>query len=278
MNLENQESIYKSLLKVNQIGKKLSPNSLYILTNGVMISYYEQEMSDTEANHIGMAFLDNSLHKKLDGIGDNIGILIDGDKLYELSKNYDFDSISLTKHGININFIYYAVNESNYEERFKDILRAKKFSEDEILIASNNDYKNNIDIYDLYLKYKKENKPVEERSTISTTCKFITTDNYMYQKTHNIINEINNSELLYYDDIQEEILNLVLNSRHAITLKFPVEGKDFKIRFMKSLFNPITSKSTSSILIYKNSNRYLLGIQINLTGMIVVKIYSIVNY
>lgn len=279
INLENQEAIYKTLLKVNQIGKKLSNTSEYILSNGIILGYSKQEMSDTEANPVSVGFIDKSLHKKLDGLGDHIGLLINGDDLYEHSKNDEFDSIEISKDSIIINFVHYSVNESSYEENFKDLLRSKGYSDEDIEISYMSNYMNNIDIYDLFLKYKKDYVPVKEKSIIGFKCYFAYTNNYMYKKSENIISELTNSKLLYTENINRDILDIMLTSKQPVIRKCELmNGNNIKVRLMKSLFMPISSKNDAYIHIFESSKRYLLITQIELTGVTLFNIFQIVDY
>ena len=100
----DQTSVYKNLLKVNQVGKKMAPHSNYIISNGILIAYSKQEMGDTEANPVSVGFIDDKIYKKLEGIGDNIGIKINGEDLYKTSQEYDFDSIEYDENGLKVIF------------------------------------------------------------------------------------------------------------------------------------------------------------------------------
>ena len=130
--IEEQKTIYKNLLKINQVGKKMAPHSNYIVTNGILIAYNKQGMSDTEANPVSIGVIDDKLLKGLYSIGDNIGIKINGDDLYKASQEYEFDSLELNEEAecFKINFIYYSINESSFEDNFKDILRSKGYKEE----------------------------------------------------------------------------------------------------------------------------------------------------
>ena len=122
MIFNDQTSVYKNLLKINQVGKKMAPHSKYIISNGILISYSKQEMGDTEANPVSIGFIDDKIYKKLEGLGDNIGIKINGNDLYKTSQEYDFDSIEYCEDEecIKINFVYYDINNNSYEENFKN--------------------------------------------------------------------------------------------------------------------------------------------------------------
>ena len=152
MMFNDQTSVYKTLLKINQVGKKMASHSKYIISNGILITYSKQEMGDTEANPVSIGFIDDKLYKKLEGLGDNIGIKINGNDLYKMSQEYDFDSIeySEAEECIKINFVYYDINNNSYEENFKNILKEKGFKEEDIETASMLNYTNNIDMYDLF--------------------------------------------------------------------------------------------------------------------------------
>ena len=90
MIFNDQSSVYKTLLKINQVGKKMAPHSKYIISNGILIAYSKQAMGDTEANPISIGFIEDKLYKKIEGIGDNIGIKINGNE--SVSMNIEFDS------------------------------------------------------------------------------------------------------------------------------------------------------------------------------------------
>lgn len=280
MILENSEEIYKALIKVNNIGKKISLTSNYILSNGIIFGYSKQTMSLTEANPISIGFIDNSLYKKLNGIGDKIGLLIDGNLLYEYSNKYDFDSIDIDQYGMNINYIYYAVDDNAYIENFKQILKNKKFKESEIEKAEISGFTSDMDMYDLLLKYKKEVSPSLEKTIISIQCKFATCDNFMYKYSEKIIDMLLNSECLYEEDeIDRNILDLILSNKQPIIRKLYLNNdKKLKVRLMKSLFNPIASKNNAGIYIYKNNHDYIMSIKIELSGVVLFNIYKVLDY
>mgnify|MGYP001400403683 CR=1 FL=1 len=277
--IENQESIYKTLIKVNQIGKKLSPHSKYILSNGIMMSHNKQEMSDIIANPVSIAIIDNSLHKKLAGIGDIIGIKIDGNLLYKYSQEYEFDNMEVAEDGVNINFVYYSVNEDSYNKNFREIPLKKGFTDIEISYAAQMNYTSNMDMYDLFLTYKKNYEPVKEKTYISILCKYANQTNFLYKKSEKIINLLNESELVYGEDMVQDIFNIVFNSNQPVTRKFELStGETIKIRLMKSLFNPVSTKSTVGINIYKYKDIYILTTRIDSAGITVFNVYQILNF
>lgn len=279
MILNDSNSIYKSLIKINQIGKKLAPHSHYILSNGCLLSHTKQEMADIIANPITIAFIDNKLLKGIDGLGNNIGILIDGDNLYKYSQEYEFENIEILENGININFIYYSVNSSTYDDDFKKILKDKGFSDDDISLAAVNNYTSNMDIYDLYLKYKKTYEPKKEKTLISLFCEYAKTNNFMYKKCEYAIDLLNNSNLLYDDDIIQEVLDIITDAKQPKVKTFNLNnGKEIKIRLMKSIFNPISAKSIAGIMILQYKNIYILVSRIIVSGITVFNIFRILDF
>lgn len=279
MILENSDTIYKALIKINQIGKKLSPDSIYILSNGLLLSYRKQTMSEVEANPISIASIDKSLYKKIDGLGDNIGIKIDGDKLYNFSKEYEFKNIDISNDGVLFNFIYFAVNNTKYEDTFKEILLEKGFSKDEIEYHSRLGFKNNMDMYDLYNKYRTKNEPKKEETTISLLCKYAYIDNPIYKKCNKLIDHIYDADLLYCKNIESEILEIITASKQPVTKTFGLNnGNKIKLRLMKSLFNPISTKSNAEITILKNKDTYYLIVHVLNSGIDVFNIYKVLVY
>jgi len=277
--IENQESIYKALLKANQIGKKLAPHSNYILSNGIMISHDEQEMSVTIANPISIGIIEKSLYKKLEGIGDKIGILICGNTLYKYSQEYEFGNIEITNDGIKVNFVYYSLNEDSYDKNFVKILLSKGFKADEISYAATTNYTSNMDMYDLFLDYKKNYEPVKEKTYISVLCEYVTEDNYLFKKSEKAINLLNKSELVYEEDIIQDIFNIIFTAEQPVTRKFELNtGKQIKVRLMKSLFNPVSTKSSTGLSIYKYKDMYLLVSRADVTGVTVFNIYQILDF
>jgi hypothetical protein len=277
----DQTSVYKTLLKVNQIGKKMAPHSKYIISNGVLMAYSKQEMGDTEANPVSIGFIDDKLYKKLEGLGDTIGIKINGNDLYKMSQEYDFDSIEYCEDEecIKINFVYYDINNNSYEENFKNILRSKGFNESDIETASMLNYTNNMDMYDLFLQYKKTTEPQKEKTFINIICKFVNCDNFMYKKSNNVVNMLNESELLYNEDIEREILDIIIGNNQPVIRKLLLDnGETIRVRFMKSIFSPIASKNNAGIKIYKNDDKYILVSKIELSGVVLFNVFQILKY
>ena len=281
MKFIDETSVYKNLLKINQVGKKMAPHSKYIISNGVLLAYNKQAMGDTEANPVSIGFIDEKLYKKIEGIGDNIGIKINGDELYQFSKEYDFDSIEYDneKYCLKINFVYYSINNNSYEEKFKDILRSKGFKDDEIETSSMLNYTNNMDMYDLYLNYKKTTEPQKEKTVITLNYKSVDISNYMFNKSNKVINTLSESELLYDEDIEREILDIIISNNQPVIRKLLLSnGETVKVRFMKSIFSPIASKNDAGIKIYKYEDKYILVSKINLSGVILFNIFQILVY
>ena len=277
MILENQEEIYKTLLKVNQVGKKLTTNSKYILNNGIVFGYSKQEMSDVEANPVSIGIIDEKLCKKINGF-DRYGLLIDGNELYKMSQEYDFDHISLSPESININFVYYAVDDNKYIEDFQNLLKDKGFKDEDIKIAAGTNYTSNIDMYDLYLGYKKNVEPSNTKHFCVVKCYFTNINNFMYKKVSEIIYKIHDSKSIYEEDIKQEILDIITGSAQPVIRNLHSNIGDISIRLMKSMFNPISTKNSAalSIRIY-NEDLYLITITNN-PAVTIFNIFKIIKY
>lgn len=277
----DQTSVYKTLLKINQVGKKMAPHTKYIISNGILIAYNKQAMGDTEANPVSIGFVEDKLHKKLEGIGDSIGVKVNGDELYKMSQEYDFDSIEYCEDEqcLKVNFVYYSINNNSYEENFKNILRDKGFKDQDIETASMLNYTNNMDMYDLFLNYKKNVSPQKEKTFINVICKFVNVDNFMIKKSDKIIDELNESELLYDEDIEREILDIIISTNQPVIRKlYLINDEVLRVRFMKSIFSPIASKNNAGIKIYKSNKRYILVSKIELAGVTLFNIFQILKY
>lgn len=276
--LDNQETVYKTLIKINQIGKKLAGHSRYILSNGLMLSHTKQEMGDVEANPISIAIISDKLLNKLEGISDNIAIKIDGNLLYKYSQDYDFDSIEIREDLVLINFIYYSVSEDGYEKGFEDLLKKNGFSESDIELAKSSNYTTNMDMYDLLLEYKKSYTPIEEKTYISIECPFVK-KSFIINKANNIISEMDDSEVVYIEDLEGDLLEFVTSARQPVTRTCKlVNGEILRLRLMKSLFNPIASKHTAKIKVYQNSKRFILCSVVNIPDIIVFNIFQVIKY
>lgn len=280
--IEEQKTIYKNLLKINQVGKKMAPHSKYILSNGILISYNKQGMSDTEANPVSIGIVDDKLLKGLYSIGNNIGIKINGDDLYKASQEYEFDSLELNEEAecLKINFIYYSINESSFEDNFKDILRSKGYKEEEIEISSALNYTNNMDIYDLFLVYKKNYEPVKEKTIFEVICKFANDKNFMVKKSEEIIDMIDRSVILYQEDeIDRDILDVIISTNQPITMNVKlINNENFRIRIMKSIFSPIASKNSAGFKICKYHDMFILITKINLSGVTLFNIFQVLQF
>ena len=120
----DQKTIFSNLKKCNQIGKKLSSDGIYILVSGMMIGYDDLPLDATEANSLSISFIESKILEKMDAIP-YIGIMIDGNKLYQMASEFDFDRISIDSQYLNIEFIGYETSDSQVIDDFRAAAKEK---------------------------------------------------------------------------------------------------------------------------------------------------------
>lgn len=270
----DNETIYKALKKCNNIGKKMGSGS-YILVDGILMAESFVEEDDTKSVPFSIAFLDDKTISQLDALS-YIGLEIDGLKLYEYSNQYDFGGFTIGNDSIDIIFNTTYEDNKGYINKFKDILRSKGYTDDQIAFHEFSMYKSDINVYEEYIKYKKNNKPEQIATTISLPMKIIDKDNYFLKNGNRIIDSLSNQNLLYEKELVSEVYNEILDSKSPMELSVG----DIKIRLMKSVFVTGSTKSDASILLYDTPKKDILYMVIKITtsSITVCNIYKIHNY
>lgn len=275
----DDKTIFSTLKKCNQIGKKLSNNGVYLMVSGMMIGYSEQQMDETEAQGLGISFIENKLLSKLDAIP-YIGLKIDGNQLYQYSQEYDFEKFSISNEYLNIEFKATEATDEDFNNDFKKDALKKGYNENSIDIGISNNFSNDIDLYEFYLNYKKTYKPKVKILTKSVKCKIIDYDNKILKKANSIISSLEKCTFLGYKELQPEIFDRMISSTQPVDMKIPIgdnKNDSYPIRLMKSLFNTASTKSSCELrLVDADIYKYLI-IEITNSGFITCMIYKVID-
>ncbi len=271
----NHDEIFNALKKCNQIGKKLATGK-YILVSGMMIGYDELDPLETEAYGLSVCFIENKLLSKMDAIP-YIGIEIDGNELYQVSQECKFIKFTVDSSYLNIEFDMVTTTDSSFNDEFMNLAIDKGYDKDEIKTEINNMFANNIDLYELYLNFKKEYKPQTKNIIKTVRCKIIDKHNNILKKSKDIINDLKVSHFLGYKELRPEIIERILGSSQPINVQVDTENTKFSIRIMKSLLVSATSKSNCEFRIFENNKFSYLVVEVSNSNFITCTIYKIIN-
>ena len=276
--MTDHKTIFSSLKKCNQIGKKLSTSGKYILINGMMIGYQKPAMDETEAAGLSVSFIEDKILNKMDAIP-YIGIEIDGNLLYQISQECEFIQFTIDDSFLHIEFK--ALEADNDSDSFKKFAIEKKYKPEDIDIGLATNFTNDIDLYELYINYKKSYKPEMKTVIKSIDCKIIKNieDSKILKKSKKIIGQLENAKFLGYKELQPEIFERLFMSSQPIELKINIDDdKMYSIRLMKSVLNTATSKSTCEIRLLGHDDFSFLIIEITSGGFITCNIYKVINF
>lgn len=274
------KNIFSSLKKCNQIGKKLSSDGTYILTDGMMIGYTSQNQDEVEAVGLGISFIETKILSKMDALP-YMNILIDGNLLYQTAQDGEFLQFSVDSKNVYIEFKTMETEEISVG--FKLLALKKGFSEESIDSGLLTNFeKSDIDLYELYLNYKKNNKPKTKSVIKKLECPIINNfnKNKIIKKTNKVINEILKSKFIGYKELQPEIYDRLYNSTQPIEFKISSENEDGTrvIRLMKSILSGGSSKSTCELRLFDSDDYSYLIIELTMSGFVVCNIYKVVNF
>ena len=140
---------------------------------------------------------------------------------------------------------------------------------------------NDIDLYELYLKYKKTFKPKESHTEFDLKCKIISEDDRILKKAKSIKHDLKQYDEVSRKDIEDEIYTRIIESDKPVLMKFKTDNKKYKLRLMKSLFKTCVKSSKSYISILdndENDNIFYSLIHVINKGFDTVNIYKCINY
>lgn len=274
----NNEEIFGALKKCNQIGKKLSLDGIYLLVSGMMIGHKFQDISEPEASGLGISFIESKILNKLGAIA-YIGIKIDGNLLYQMSKEYEFKNFDIDDKYLNINFNATIATDESFNDDFKLAALERGFKDVEIDDGIASNFNNDIDLYEFYLKYKKVYKPSVKTTIKSLKCKIIKDDEKILKKSNSVIDKLSTGKFIAYKTMSSEIIERILEASQPIEIKLESEEKKIYIlRIMKSLFLTASSKSECEIRLIGNGDFNYLIIEIINSGFITCIVYKIINF
>lgn len=274
---------FNALKKCNEIGKKMTPCSKYILINGMIIAYqniFDKDDKDMyTAQGLNISFIDDKICKDLDALC-YIPLLIDGIELYRISKEYEFNRFKIDDDFLYLIYRGLYTDAESFNDDFIKFAMGKGFNKSHIKNELSSNFNNDIDLYEIYINYKKTYKPKEIYKEFIIKCKILYKENTIINKSNEIIKDLLNCEYISKKELDCEIWQRILNSGKPVTLKFKENNNElFKIRLMKSLFKTATTSSKINIkLIKKSDNIYYAIINIINKGFQTNIIYKTIKY
>lgn len=276
---------FTALKKCNEIGKKMTQSSIYILINGMIIGYQDEFSRDDKeeyaAHGLAISFIDEKICKDLDALC-YIPLLINGTDIYRMNKEYDFDRFEIDDDYLYLIYKGLGADESDFVNDFIQFAKSKGFDEHHISTEIDCNFTNDIDLYEIYLNYKKTYQPKEKYMEFKINCEILKEENNIVKKSNDIINLLSNTKLISEKNIDTDIYQRVLNSGKPTTLKFRDndENEIFKLRLMKSLFKTASTTSKIFIKLCKNINDDFYYVLLNIVnkGFHTVMIYRAIDY
>lgn len=276
--MTNHKDIFSALKKCNQIGKKLATNSKYILTNGMMIGYCKPAQEEHEAVGLGIAFIDNKILSKMDALP-FMNIIIDGDELYQISQESEFLQFTVDNRNVYIEFK--ALETEEISDAFLEFASEKGFKEEDIQTGLLTNFeKSDIDLYELYLNYKKNNKPKTKTVIKRVECERIyrQDDCKILRKTIKVFKQLEKCNFLGYKELQPEIYEKLYNANQPIEFKINIDEEVHIIRLMKSVLSGATAKTNCEIRLLGNDNKTYIIIELQMSGFIICNIFRIIDF
>lgn len=268
------ESIYKALIKCNNIGKKMG-NGIYVIVDGLLVSESDLDDDDTKSTPFSIAFLDDKLVKQMDALS-FIGLEIDGLKLYEYNNKYTFNRFEVDDKYVNVLFNTTYEDIDGFKDNFNNLLKEKGYSNEQIKYHELMNYEADINVYEYYIKYKKQNNPEVINTTISLKMKIVKKDNRYIKKANEIIDLLSYRQVIGEKELMSEIYTKIISSTSPIELSV----NNINLRMMKSLFVTGSTKSDVYIRLYDsdNDNISYMVLYIKTSSTTVCNIYKVINY
>lgn len=274
---------FNALKKCNEIGKKMTQSSVYVLINGMIIAYQNKydkdDKNDYVAYGVNISFASDKICKDLDALC-YIPLVINGIDFYRMNKEYQFNRFEINDDYLFIIYRGLFTNNSDFNNDFIQIAKSKGYHESYIQSEINNGFNNDIDLYEIYLKYKKTYKPKEEYKEFKIKCKILKKENDIINKSNDIISKLKSCEYVSEKKIDPEIYKKIMNSGRPTVFKFRDDDDNeiFKIRLMKSLFKTASTTSNVNIKLLKNKEFYYILLNIINKEFHTVIIYKAINY
>lgn len=276
--MTNHKDIFSALKKCNQIGKKLATNGKYILTDGMMIGYCKPAQEEHEAVGLGISFIDSKVLSKMDALP-YMNIIIDGDELYQVSQESEFLQFTVDNNNVYIEFK--AVETEEISDTFVEFAIEKGFKEEDIQSGLLTNFeKSDIDLYELYLNFKKNNKPKTKSIIKRVICKRVykSDDCKILRKTKKVFKQLEQCKFLGYKELQPEIYEKLYNANQPLEFKINIDNETHIIRLMKSVLNGGSAKSDCEIRIVGNEYSSYTIIELGVSGFIICNIFRIVDF
>lgn len=276
---------YSAFKKCNEIGKKMTSSSLYVLVNGMIIAYQntfdKDDKEDYVAYGVNISFIDEKFCKDLDALC-YIPILVNGTDVYRMDKEYDFDRFEINDDYLFLVYKGLQVDESDFTNDFIELAKSKGFNESHIKDEILCNFANDIDLYELYLNYKKTYQPTEKHREFKIQCEILKSENNIIKKSNEITNQLLNTEFIMEKEIDDNIYQRIINSGKPTTLKFKDDNENeiFKLRMMKSLFKTASATSKISVKLCKNEDDDFYYVLLNIInkGFHTVIIYRAIDF
>lgn len=276
---------FNALKKCNEIGKKMTQSSIYVLINGMIIAYQNKYDKDDKNEYVAygvnISFIGDKLCKDLDALC-YIPVIINGTDFYRMTKEYQFNRFEIDDDYLYIIYRGLFTDDSNFNNDFIELAKSKGYHESYIQSEINNGFNNDIDLYEIYLNYKKTYKPKEQYKEFKIECKILKDSNDIIDKSNDIISELELCEYITEKDMDSEIYQKIMNSGRPTVFKFRDNNDNeiFKIRLMKSLFKTASTSSNINIKLLKNENNNFYYVLLNIINkeFHTVIIYRAVNY
>ena len=276
---------FNAFKKCNEIGKKMTPSSEYVLINGMIIAYQNTFDKDDKNNYVAygvnISFIDKKICEDLNALY-YIPILVNGTEVYRMNKEYEFNRFEIDDDNLYLIYRGLFTDNSSFNDNFIELAKSKGFHESYIKSEINSQFNNDIDLFELYLKYSKEYKPKKEYKEFKIRCEILKNENDIIQKSNKVIKQLHKCKYIMEKDVDTEIFQRILNSGKPTVFKFKDDDNNeiFKVRLMKSLFKTASTSSKINIKLLKDEDNDFYYVLLNIInkGFHTVIVYRAVNY
>lgn len=248
------KKIYNALIKCNDIGRKLSDKSYYVFINGMMMFHPVPTDSEYFSEHdIGatVAFIYDNI---LDDLGDiaYIPLFINGKELYSMDKENkkNFKYIEVKDNKVNIVYDLFEASGTEMRIEFTKLALSKGYDNDSILECINSNNVSDLDLWDMFIKFKKEFKATPKKVEKKFSLDILSEDNIILNLFEKYKKESLSfkKDMLLEKDISQDSLVKIFESNKPVVIKFNFdEIGTYRFRLMKSLFRTCTTKNEVSI-------------------------------
>jgi len=231
-----------------------------------------------------VTFIDDTILKNMEGL-EHIPLFIDGSKFYQMNKENGSGFKRFEIDDDYVHLVYDAIElpEINLMLEFKAHALVLGFDADTINFGILSDFENDIDLYDAFIQFRNENKPVPRTIESKLSIPIIKEDNPILKLSNELITKLKNTkrDLVQEKELSAEVLDRILAAEKPVVMGFEFGGNigTYKIRLMKSLFKTATAKSPVDLKVVPCDDGIFYNIiSVKNKNFYTCNVYRVINY